>query len=387
MKDIDYLNPSNFQFKHQTKYDLSTLTIILTTYERPKLLLRQILYMQHWNAQIEIVDGSKYSLPSDYTSFIQKLPNVKYRHDRSNVNRRIAEAAARVKTPYAIVLADDDIYLQSGLYKAIQKLELDIFAVACLGGVCGFSKLYNQYYVFKYGENLSQYVVNSKKPSERIAQGFRQWRSGAWYALYRAEHFRKIWAKCEIEPSLRAIEEVQSVKAFYHGEFANVSDIYWLRGFANESIDLSHSILPSENRAFNNWCTSQLSKSHKISYVEINRSMFGKNIDISETEAKHVFQMITELPNKLDQVSLVDVNSRLRMLEKIALSASRFRLLRFTIRTNFWRENITPFILYLKRRKITESNKNTEIEIKEILDYCENFDHSYSNAQIKLVFV
>lgn len=382
MKVIDHLNQDNCQFMQQTNYDLSTLTVILTTYERPKLLLRQILYMQHWNAQIEIVDGSKQPLPPDYTSFIQKLPNMNYRHDRSSVIRRIAEAAARVKTPYVIVLADDDIYLQSGLYKAIRKLDLDFFAGACFGGVCGLSKLYNHYYVFKYGENLSQYIINSKKPSERIVQGFRQWRSGAWYALYRAEYFKKIWAKCEIEPSLRAIEEVQSIKAFYHVEFANISDLYWLRGFANESVDLSHNILPSENFAFSDWCTAQLSKSHKISFVEINKSMFGKKIDISEIEAKHVFQVITELPNKLDQVSLVDVNFRVRILEKIALNARKFKLLRFTIRTKFWRENITPFILYLKRRKITESNKNKEIEIKKILNYCENFDHSYSNAQI-----
>ncbi len=366
----------------QTNYDLSTLTVILTTYERPKLLLRQLLYMQHWNVIIEIVDGSKQPLPPYYKSFIQKLPNVNYRHDRSSVNRRIAEAATRVKTPYVIVLADDDIYLQSGLYKAIRKLDLDLSAGACLGGVCGYSKLYNHYYIFKYGENLSQYIINSKKPSERIVQGFRQWRSGAWYALYRAEHFKKIWEKCEIEPGFRAIEEVQSVKAFYHVEFANIGDLYWLRGFANESIDLSNNILLSENRTFSDWCTAQLSKSHKISFVEINKSMFGKKIDISETEAKHVFQVVTELPNKLDQISLVDLNGRARLLEKVAFNVKKFRLLKLTIRSNFWQEKITPFVLYLKRHKIRESNKNKKIEIKRVLNYCKNFDHIYSNVQI-----
>ena len=50
-----------------------------------------------------------------------------------------------------------------------------------------------------------------------------------------------------------------------------------------------------------------------------------KKIDISEIEAKHVFQVITELPNKLDQVSLVDVNFRVRILEKIALNARKFK--------------------------------------------------------------
>jgi glycosyltransferase domain-containing protein len=382
MKVIDQLNQSSFQFMQQTNYDLSTLTVILTTYERPKLLLRQLLYMQHWNVIIEIVDGSKQPLPPYYKSFIQKLPNVNYRHDRSSVNRRIAEAATRVKTPYVIVLADDDIYLQSGLYKAIRKLDLDLSAGACLGGVCGYSKLYNHYYIFKYGENLSQYIINSKKPSERIVQGFRQWRSGAWYALYRAEHFKKIWEKCEIEPGFRAIEEVQSVKAFYHVEFANIGDLYWLRGFANESIDLSNNILLSENRTFSDWCTAQLSKSHKISFVEINKSMFGKKIDISETEAKHVFQVVTELPNKLDQISLVDLNGRARLLEKVAFNVKKFRLLKLTIRSNFWQEKITPFVLYLKRHKIRESNKNKKIEIKRVLNYCKNFDHIYSNVQI-----
>ena len=53
--------------------------------------------------------------------------------------------------------------------------------------------------------------------------------------------------------------------------------------------------------------------------------MFGKKIDISEIESKHVFQVITELPNKLDQVSLVDVNFRVRILVKIALNARKFK--------------------------------------------------------------
>lgn len=378
MKDLNHLDQNNFKFIQHYNYDLSTLTIILTTYERPKLLLRQILYMQHWNAKIEIVDGSEQSLPLSYINLIRKLPNVNYSHNKTSVAMRIAEAAARVKTSYVIVLADDDFYLQSGLYNAIQKLEKELFAGACFGGVCGFSKLYNYYYVFKYGLNLNQYIINSKIPSERILQGFRKWRSGAWYALYRADIFRKIWANCELEPNSKAIEEVQSVKAFYHVEFANIGDLYWLRGFANESIDLSNNINPSENRAFRNWCTAKPPKNSMISFVEINKFMFGENILISEKEAKNVSQVIREIPNILNQISLVDINWRARMLEKLAIKTQQVRLFRIIISTYFWKKNITPFVLYLKRRKITVSNKNTEIEVKEILKYCKNFDFNYS---------
>jgi len=333
--------------------------------------------MQHWNSQIEIVDGSEQPLPSDYLSFIQKLSNVNYKHDITSVDRRIADAAARIKTPYVIVLADDDIYLQSGLYKAIRELDLNSLAGACIGGMCGFSKLYKHYYTFKYGENLNQYIINSKRPSERVIQGFTKWRSGAWYALYRTEYFRKIWAKCEIEPSHKALEEVQSLKAFYHTEFANIGDIYWLRGFANESIDYSNNILPSENRAFRDWCTVKLSKSDEVSFIEINRSLFGGSTDITEVEARHVYQTIIELPDKLDQISLVDMNFKKYILEKISLNAGKFWFVRLIVNSNFWRENATPFILYLKRKRITESNKNKLMEIENIFNYCKNFDRNY----------
>lgn len=374
MRVVSHLDPNNFQYILQKNYDLSDLTIILTTYERPKLLLRQIFYMQHWNAQIEIVDGSEQALPSDYINLIKKLPNINYSHNNNNVEMRIADAAARVKTSYVIVLADDDFYLQSGLYKMMQTLEKNLFAGACFGGVSGFSKFYNRYYAFKYGANLNQYIIDSKKPSERIIQGFRKWRSGAWYALYRAGIFRKIWAKCELESSSKAIEEIQSVKAFYHAEFASVGDLYWLRGFANDSIDLSNNINPSENRAFSDWCTGKSLKNCVNGFVEINKFMFGEDIMISETEAKKVFQVIIEIPNILNEVSLIDINFRTSMIEKLAIKARKLRLFGFIISSDFWKEKITPFVLHLKRRKITVSNKNTAIEVKKILKYCKNFD-------------
>jgi glycosyltransferase domain-containing protein len=135
--------------------DLRDLTIVVATFERPKFILRQVKYLSNLNAQVIITDGSKRPLSSNLLSMIEKLPHIQYVHNERSYVERVSSIANEINTPFAMCLADDDLYLQTGLFSAIRKLEEDLSAVACMGQSLGLDRAFNRAYVFKYGANLS----------------------------------------------------------------------------------------------------------------------------------------------------------------------------------------------------------------------------------------
>lgn len=108
--------------------DLSDVTIVILSYHRQHCLKQSLRFYQDTTLQILVLDNSPIPLEEQFIPF-----NCSYVHSQTNFANRAKLAASLIRTKYAIVGADDEIYLPSSLGVMRQFLESDNSYVA-VGG-------------------------------------------------------------------------------------------------------------------------------------------------------------------------------------------------------------------------------------------------------------
>ncbi len=304
-----FVEKFNFFLAHRSlsyfdKYDLSDLTIIIPTYERSLYLLRQIAYLSKWKTTVLIADGSKNPLHNDLISIIEKLPGIHYKHNPIHYPQRIFEASQKIKTPFAMCLAEDDFFMPSGLVAAIAKLEKDSNSIVCMGQALGFDKYRDSNYLFHYGTNLKNYSVVGNLPQDRIQIGLNNYRSATPYAVFRTNAFLKIWEQRENISSLEAVEYEHAIRTYLEGNLVTVPEIYWLRSF--ECPPVASSKDGTRNDSYNVWKNSARFKDEYMVFRKRITSLIKERAGISYLEAEKVFQCVDEAIVSGSHASLVD---------------------------------------------------------------------------------
>ena len=116
---------------------LSQLTIIITTYNRKKFLLRSIQYWEDKKVNIIYLDGSKKKLDLSLINGLNR--NIKYIHNPDSQYERISNVINFINTKYVMFGSDDEFYITSALRSCLNKLNNNPELNAC-GGIClGFN--------------------------------------------------------------------------------------------------------------------------------------------------------------------------------------------------------------------------------------------------------
>lgn len=286
------------------KYDLSDLTIIVPTYERPLYLLRQIAYLSKWKTTVLIADGSQKPLNRDFSKILDRLPGITYQHNPIHYPERIFQASKKIKTPYAMCLAEDDFFIPSGLISAIAKLEKNTNSIACMGQVLGFDKYGESNYLFNYGSNLKDYSVVSKFAQERIQIGLNNYRSATSYAVFKINAFLKVWDERENISSLEAVEYEHAIRTYLEGGLVTVPEIYWLRSF--ECAPVASSKDGTRDDSYSLWKSSVRFKDEYMSFRNRLISLISERANLSYFESEKIFQSVDEAIVSGSHVGLVD---------------------------------------------------------------------------------
>ena len=166
----------------------SDLTIVLTLKDRAAFTLRWMSYANRVALPFKVLiadGGADESVPkmlSDRTRF----PNVDYEYVRypydatySVYYAKLADALARVRTPYAALADNDDFFIVEGLRRSVEFLEANADYVACGGQCAAFwitaagdtdqdRRLYGGTVEWKYSNNEA--TVSATSARERIRQ-------------------------------------------------------------------------------------------------------------------------------------------------------------------------------------------------------------------------
>lgn len=357
--------------------DLRDLTIVVATFERPKFILRQVKYLSNLNAQVIITDGSKIPLSSDLLSMIEKLPHIQYVHNERSYVERVSSIANEINTPFAMCLADDDLYLQTGLFSAIRKLEEDLSAVACMGQSLGLDRAFNRAYVFKYGANLRDYEVSGKSAEQRLSYGFSGYRSATPYALFRTDAFNKVWSAREHLTCLEAVEYENAIRTYIEGKLVTTESIFWLRSFETEPVP---SIIDGSRATdFSTWFKGLEFSEERVFFEERLKSLFIDSGRMSELDSKEMYSYITSKILGKSHASLLDMTRRMRIRSNLSTKWGSLVPLRLLKNSYLWEGSIRPILEYASRDKISYTNNSpaeTYTEINQVLEFCNKFHQS-----------
>jgi glycosyltransferase domain-containing protein len=361
--------------------DLSKLTIVIPTFERPDFLLRQIRYMANWNVRIIIIDGSEVPLSAELLIILKDLPHIDYRHRQLSYVARLSSIVNEVVTPYVMCLADDDLYLQTGLLHAINKLELDSSAVACMGQSLGLDKFLSKSYVFRYGSNLQNYSVVGVTPQQRILNGFSEYRSAASYAIFRTSVFKDIWVPREDISCLEAVEYEHAIRTYLYGGLITTESIYWLRSFESQPIP---SVLDG-NRAtdFDIWFNADGFKEERITFENRLISLFEDSGNISELDSEKIYNDIIGKIIGKSHSSLAEVDFKGLILANLLIRLSAIPPLSFLKTTKLWKIKLRPLLDYALRKigkNPGDGYLESVTEIKDVLEFC----HKFNKANMRI---
>lgn len=147
-------------------FDLSKLTIIIPSRNRPQFALRSLQYWSGKSANIILMDGSSSPIP---THLLQNIDsNICYYHLPVPFPERLAKAADLLKTKYCVLLSDDEFFLPSALVDCINFLDNNPEYVACGGRILGFKPDNNGIKGILDYSNLANFHQHDNRPEDRM---------------------------------------------------------------------------------------------------------------------------------------------------------------------------------------------------------------------------
>lgn len=254
--------------KRPSHENLSRLTVIIPTYGRQDFLLRQALYWGNEVGSLIMMDGSPEPMETGLQNLLQKLPEVKYLHVPDNVSARLAVAAGLIRTPYAVLLGDDEFLLKTGVSKAIEKLDQNLSLVACIGQSLEFQPSHDKDSI-EYGAGYQhwKYELAQNDARERLLSAMSDYNAATCYAVFRTPAWKRSWGATKPWSSAHAIELQQAFSTHLLGKFSTVDEIYWLR--SNENPPVHSKKKHDRSLSFYDWWYSPQFESERADFIEI----------------------------------------------------------------------------------------------------------------------
>lgn len=366
---------SGYTSSYDPNKQLTDLTIVIPTFERPAFLLRQIAYLSKWNTRVEIVDGSAQALNKDVIKLIKKLPHINYQHSCASYVDRISLASEGVETPYAMCLAEDDLYLHSGLVSAIKALESDNNAVACMGQSLGFDRFNNSHYAFLYGNSLRNYSVNDLSAKVRINKGIENYRPATSYAVFRAQAFQKVWKKRDNVSCLEAVEYEHAIRTYLYGGLITTPDIYWLRSFELQPVP---SVVDGGRfNDFSSWYSDDKNSQERESFRARLLNLICKEAALTKDEAEALLNLVVELILAKSHIGLMEQSTINSVIERLLKLSNHILLGNLGVikNTQLW-QAARVIVFYTTREKPTKSkiaDADTWDELQKALEFANMF--------------
>lgn len=214
--------------------DLSEVTLIIPTYNRPYFVKRAIYYWGSTNIQVVVLDGSRTSF---HENEVNTLPdNVRYVHSNTSLTERILLGSKMINTKFAALTFDDEFYLPEAIADFVQDLENDLSLVSIMGNVAGFTSSREKYFFAHIYPEINGYKIDQESSQERISKHLNPYRMTSLTAVTRTEVFLKnalVANSCAKMPYTTMFEIGFEIANVFQGKSRVDSTLYWLRSSEN----------------------------------------------------------------------------------------------------------------------------------------------------------
>ena len=172
--------------------DLSNLTIIIPSYNRPQHAIQTLKFWSKFNVNLHLVDGSEKPV-LDFQN-ITINTKIKYHHIQilSEVDR-IKKILPLIKTKYSILSSDDDVLLPFALYECLNELENDKDIISCYGQTLSFYKKDNEIKFNRTDKELSNFKNDSDDKIKRLNKHMKNYVPSIIYSVMSSNLFKNIF--------------------------------------------------------------------------------------------------------------------------------------------------------------------------------------------------
>ena len=372
-KDFVKLEEQNLHLSN-----LSNLTIVIPTFNRQTYLIRQIMYLSNYSVKLIIVDGSNEKISEKFINELKLCKDFEYIHSiEMSYVERIKFATKKVKTNFAMCLAEDDFLVFTGVNKAIDILKNDNSLSACFGQAAGidYNKTKKKSYLIDYGLSLKNYSISQTNPLDRLFFAFNSYRSFSPYAVFRKKNFETIWSNIESCSCLELTEYEHAINTLVIGQIKTIDEIFWIRSQELDSIDSK--LDGSRKNNFNKWYKDKFFEDEVKKFKKRASKNIAFHLEYSQNEALNLLDSLIFLilENK-NHVGLENKNNF-----KFIISLMKYLLISNSLTRNFYnnfkKTNLgSRLILFVRRlgnkninQDLLNDNKEELEKIMKITDF------------------
>ena len=268
----------------QGHHDLSRITIIIPTFERPRSIERQFEYWTNQGPNVFILDGSKE--PHAWASSQSGHSNVSYVHDPTSFCKRRLNAGRYVSTEFAILLPDDEFHLRAGLIDCVRFLDANPEVIGCAGRVVSFFVDQSRFLGFVSYEDWRRFsddCVDAKKRLEFSLPPNKAHK--VEFSLFRSEIWKRIFSESySIEYSCGfAYERLLNLYSAVLGRTELIDSALWMRSLENPPTHSKDVPRLGQNN-FVAWATSGLFQNEVDRYLQQARGVIREARDLTDEE-------------------------------------------------------------------------------------------------------
>ena len=216
-------------------HELSSLTIIVPTYNRHIFAKRTISYWSGKKPKIIVLDGSERPLDKNFINSLKD--NVKYFHEINlPYQERMEKVHDLVTTKYCMLHADDEFFLPSGLLKCIKEIEKNDL-VCCVGRCLEFnfkdSEIHSQPWLPLHAP-FDGYSLLDERPLARILKHMHPYLCSTIYGVTKTEVFlNNICTAINKDFENFFFELGYEISSAYQGKSKVINCLSWLRSNEN----------------------------------------------------------------------------------------------------------------------------------------------------------
>jgi glycosyltransferase domain-containing protein len=218
----------------KTHSNLSSLTLLMPTFNRSKYAKRAINFWANTNVNLIVIDGSDYPLNS---AFAKNLPtNVNYIHNHDSWIDRMLLGSSLSKTPFTMLISDDEFYLPNALNLLIDELNKNYEINSVTGLAVAFYPFANSIYFRRIYQTFKEASVSLDNPQKRVEFHMSPYAMTSLWAMNRTHIFKKniqVAKICTSLPDPASFELGFEISNSYQGKSKVLPVVSWLRSMEN----------------------------------------------------------------------------------------------------------------------------------------------------------
>lgn len=219
-----------------TSNNLEELTIIIPTYGRPTYVLRNMKFWSDKGPRIIVLDGSEEPLSKQNLRGLGT--NIEYFHHFVSFNKRMEIASSMVNTPFAMLCADDEIQVPSGLKQCIEFLKKNDDYEQCCGRSIRFTVSGRILKLEAAKVSHRFHVINQDNPIDRARYHLSDFMTTTVYAVHRSASLKHClhYSMANNFGNPYPLETLFEIAAAAYGKSKVLSCVTWLRSSENEPV-------------------------------------------------------------------------------------------------------------------------------------------------------